>query len=254
MAARIGLRYTANIQFRRDARGTPVLLEVNARFPGTMPLTVHSGVNMPLMSLRDVLGEPPPEGPLPFRDVAVVRYWTEAFIEPGDSTRCAAEIARRYDAAVDRRASRQRYGSHRDPPTDAIVLRLKREPDRRPHHADRRHRRAWRLSSYAVDAGRVAERVDANAGSHCDSLRARRPAPCRGRSRFAATCRAVSTAPRASRGVATYRSGIGRSGSLASDEATRSPVSTRSTRSRRARATLTAHLSGDWSRPPKRRR
>ena len=92
VAARIGLRYTANIQFRRDACGTPVLLEVNARFPGTMPLTVYSGVNMPLMSLRDVLGDPPPQGPLPFRDVAVVRYWTEAFIEPAEIDALRADI------------------------------------------------------------------------------------------------------------------------------------------------------------------
>lgn len=82
VATRIGLRYAANIQFRRNAEGTPILLEVNARFPGTMPLTVHSGVNMPLLALRDVLGQPPPDGPMPFRDVAVVRYWTEEFIEP----------------------------------------------------------------------------------------------------------------------------------------------------------------------------
>jgi len=82
VATRIGLRYAANIQFRRNAEGTPILLEVNARFPGTMPLTVHSGVNMPLLALRDVLGQPPPAGPMPFRDVAVVRYWTEEFIEP----------------------------------------------------------------------------------------------------------------------------------------------------------------------------
>lgn len=90
VAARIGLRFTANIQFRRDARGTPVLLEVNARFPGTMPLTVESGVNMPLLSLRDVLGHPPPPGPLPFRDVAVVRYWDEQFVEPPAITQLAA--------------------------------------------------------------------------------------------------------------------------------------------------------------------
>ena len=82
VATRIGLRYAANIQFRRNASGTPILLEVNARFPGTMPLTVQSGVNMPLLALRDVLGQPPPDGPMPFRDVAVVRYWTEEFIEP----------------------------------------------------------------------------------------------------------------------------------------------------------------------------
>lgn len=84
VATRIGLRYTANIQFRRDARGRPVLLEVNARFPGTMPLTVESGVNMPVLSLRDVLGVPPPVGPLPFRDLAVVRYWAEEFFDAAE--------------------------------------------------------------------------------------------------------------------------------------------------------------------------
>jgi carbamoyl-phosphate synthase large subunit len=92
VATRIGLRYTANVQFRRNARGTPVLLEVNARFPGTMPLTVHSGVNMPLLSLRDVLGQALPPGPLPFRDVAVVRYWTEEFIDPAEIDALHADI------------------------------------------------------------------------------------------------------------------------------------------------------------------
>ena len=53
VAERIGLHYTANSRFpegcRRHAR---VLLEVEARFPGTMPLTVHSGINMPLLPAR----------------------------------------------------------------------------------------------------------------------------------------------------------------------------------------------------------
>ena len=92
VATRVGLRYTANIQFRRNAHGTPVLLEVNARFPGTMPLTVESGVNMPLLSLRDVLGEPLPPGPLPFRDIAVVRYWTEEFIDPAEIAALVADV------------------------------------------------------------------------------------------------------------------------------------------------------------------
>jgi carbamoyl-phosphate synthase large subunit len=91
VATRVGLRYTANIQFRRRADGTPVLLEVNARFPGTMPLTVQSGVNMPLLSLRDVLGDPPPPGPMPFRDIAVVRYWTEEFIDAAEIATLAAD-------------------------------------------------------------------------------------------------------------------------------------------------------------------
>ena len=92
VAELIGLRYTANIQFRKNANGTPTLLEVNARFPGTMPLTVQSGVNMPLFSLRDVLGHPPPDGPLPFRDIAVVRYWTEEFIDVAEIDALRGEV------------------------------------------------------------------------------------------------------------------------------------------------------------------
>src|SRR5262249_12843086 len=92
VARRIGLRYTANIQFRRNARGTPTLLEVNARFPGTMPLTLHAGVNMPVLSLRDVLGWPPPDGPMPLRDVAVVRYGTEQFVAPAEIDALCGEL------------------------------------------------------------------------------------------------------------------------------------------------------------------
>jgi carbamoyl-phosphate synthase large subunit len=103
VATRIGLRYTANIQFKRNALGTPVLLEVNARFPGTMPLTVESGVNMPLLSLREALGEPLPAGPLPFRDVAVVRYWTEQFVEPAEISALDAQDPAAGVVTADRR-------------------------------------------------------------------------------------------------------------------------------------------------------
>lgn len=84
VAERIGLRYTANIQFRRSTGGVPKLLEVNARFPGTMPLTVRSGVNMPLLSLRDVLGEPPTAEQGRFEDIAMVRFWEEQYMDPGE--------------------------------------------------------------------------------------------------------------------------------------------------------------------------
>lgn len=82
VAQYIGLNYTANIQFRRSRSGVPTLLEVNPRFPGTMPLTVEAGVNMPRISLRDALGEAPADGPMPFDDLAVVRFWAEEFIQP----------------------------------------------------------------------------------------------------------------------------------------------------------------------------
>lgn len=89
VAEAIGLTYVANIQFRRRADGTPALLEVNPRFPGTMPLTVAAGVNMPQLSLANLLGQPIPEGSGAFRELAVVRYWNECFVEPAEMERVA---------------------------------------------------------------------------------------------------------------------------------------------------------------------
>jgi carbamoyl-phosphate synthase large subunit len=70
-------------------RGRPALLEVNPRFPGTMPLTVASGVDMPLMALDSLRGKPLPDR-AGFRDVAMVRYLDERFIDLGDVARVAA--------------------------------------------------------------------------------------------------------------------------------------------------------------------
>ncbi len=75
-----GLTGVANVQVREDAAGTPRLLEINARFPGTMPLTVASGVNMPKLALQELLGRPLPAGELPFRDIAIVRYLQELVV------------------------------------------------------------------------------------------------------------------------------------------------------------------------------
>jgi carbamoyl-phosphate synthase large subunit len=80
----IGLKYTANIQFKKNAKGEPCLLEVNPRFPGTMPLTVQSGVNMPLISLKDILGISISNENLEWREIAVVRTWQEHFVESSE--------------------------------------------------------------------------------------------------------------------------------------------------------------------------
>ena len=84
-----GLTYIANVQFRRDAAGRPALLEVNPRVPGTLPLTVASGVDMPRMALDSLRGRPLPAR-AGFRDVAMVRYLEECFIELGDVQQVAA--------------------------------------------------------------------------------------------------------------------------------------------------------------------
>ncbi len=78
VAARINLTTVANVQCRRDAYGRPVLLEVNPRFSGAMPLTVASGVNMPALALADALGLPVPDT-IAFRETAMVRFLEDRF-------------------------------------------------------------------------------------------------------------------------------------------------------------------------------
>lgn len=82
VAERLHITFVANMQFRCDGRGIPRLLEVNVRFPGTMPLTVASGVNMPRLALDLLLRRPLPADVGLFREVAMVRTWQEHFLEP----------------------------------------------------------------------------------------------------------------------------------------------------------------------------
>jgi carbamoyl-phosphate synthase large subunit len=79
VAALIGLTTVANVQVKEDADGLPALLEVNPRFPGTMPLTVASGIDMPRLAIAEALGAAIPDGPLPFDDIAMVRFFQERF-------------------------------------------------------------------------------------------------------------------------------------------------------------------------------
>lgn len=81
VAAAIGLTGVANVQLRRDAEDRPALLEVNPRFPGAMPLTVAAGVDMPSLALDLALGLPLPAY-VPFREVAVIRYLEDVFLDP----------------------------------------------------------------------------------------------------------------------------------------------------------------------------
>jgi carbamoyl-phosphate synthase large subunit len=96
VAELIGLTTVANVQVKEDASGAPALLEVNPRFPGTMPLTIASGVDMPALAIGEALGRPIPDGPMPFEDIAMVRYFEErffAFDDIDDLRRRAARIA-----------------------------------------------------------------------------------------------------------------------------------------------------------------
>jgi len=81
---RTGLSFVANVQWKRDSVGVPRLLEINPRFPGTMPLTIASGIDMPNLSLRLLRGETISQSELRFTPRAMVRTWQEHFVEPSE--------------------------------------------------------------------------------------------------------------------------------------------------------------------------
>ena len=81
VARLIGLNTVANVQAKGAVEGVPALLEVNPRFPGTMPLTIAAGVDMPRLAVDEALGRGVPDGPIPFNDVAMVRYFSEQIFD-----------------------------------------------------------------------------------------------------------------------------------------------------------------------------
>ncbi len=78
----IGIRGVANVQFKRAADGVFKLLEVNPRFPGTLPLTVAAGIDMPKLMVDEAMGRQVPDRLMPFTELMVVRYWTECYFDP----------------------------------------------------------------------------------------------------------------------------------------------------------------------------
>lgn len=79
IAQKTEINYVANIQFKADARGEFKLLEINPRFPGTLPLTSAAGIDIPRLLIKDIQNEPLGTSLLPFKELMVVRYWTEQF-------------------------------------------------------------------------------------------------------------------------------------------------------------------------------
>jgi carbamoyl-phosphate synthase large subunit len=79
IAKKVGIDYVANIQFKADAQGEFKLLEINPRFPGTLPLTAAAGIDIPQLLLKDIQGKALGSNLLTFKELMVVRYWTEQF-------------------------------------------------------------------------------------------------------------------------------------------------------------------------------
>ncbi|HEY2556855.1 MAG TPA: ATP-grasp domain-containing protein [Diaminobutyricibacter sp.] len=83
VARAIGLSGVANVQLRYSSSGVPALLEVNPRFPGAMPLTIASGVDMPSLLHDLVIGRDVPET-VDFVELANVRFLEDVFLDPAD--------------------------------------------------------------------------------------------------------------------------------------------------------------------------
>jgi len=58
LATEIGIEGLCAVEFRRDAAGRPLLMEVNARLVGTIDNSVKSGVDFPLLIWRWATGQP----------------------------------------------------------------------------------------------------------------------------------------------------------------------------------------------------
>jgi carbamoyl-phosphate synthase large subunit len=79
VAEAVGVTGVVNVQTRQAVDGGPALLEINARFPGTMTLTRAAGVDMPRLAVEAALGGSLPDS-LDFVELAVVRHWADVVV------------------------------------------------------------------------------------------------------------------------------------------------------------------------------
>ncbi len=89
VASAIGLTYIGNVQCRRDRAGKLALLEVNPRPPGSMPLTIASGVDMPRLALEALRGRELPAH-ADFAETAMVRFLDERFVSMAEVEQVSA--------------------------------------------------------------------------------------------------------------------------------------------------------------------
>lgn len=75
---RFGWQGVAMVEYKVDAAsGTPVLMEVNGRFWGSLQLAIDAGVDFPLLLLQCAEGNPPPVSPAYRHDVRLRWWWGE---------------------------------------------------------------------------------------------------------------------------------------------------------------------------------
>lgn len=83
LAQALKLTYVVNLQWRRDAKGTPKIMEINPRIPATIHQTIKAGVNMPYLAVKLALNE---EITIPKEQLGtmVIKYYGSVFIQKVD--------------------------------------------------------------------------------------------------------------------------------------------------------------------------
>jgi len=77
-----GCRGVITVQCIITAQGRIRVIEINPRFGGGAPLSIHAGADFPKWILQELLGKRPRINPTAFRgDVAMLRYDESAFVE-----------------------------------------------------------------------------------------------------------------------------------------------------------------------------
>ena len=77
---KLKLHGLVGLQFKRDKNKIPKILESNPRLQGTNVLSAASGVNLPYLAVKLLLGEKF-EVPEPKWGTGMVRYWGEIFYD-----------------------------------------------------------------------------------------------------------------------------------------------------------------------------
>lgn len=76
----LGLHGNIGLQFRRDGKGIPRIIESNPRVQGTIVLCTAAGENMVYEAVKLALGETPEKPDIKW-GIKMIRYWDELFLD-----------------------------------------------------------------------------------------------------------------------------------------------------------------------------
>lgn len=78
--AALGLSGNADLDFKNDAEGRPVLMEINPRIAATMKIFKEGGLNLPYLRIKQLLGEELPDMKINY-GIKMKRRYLEMFTE-----------------------------------------------------------------------------------------------------------------------------------------------------------------------------